>query len=184
MLSTVSPVLAVEKPDDLRNQKATNSPRLNAPRTATTSPTINPRSCQNREKAIKQQLDHLVQLATNMQIKFDRISQRTQDYYSSKVVPNGKSVPNYNQLVSDIQTKKTAVQTAVNTVKSDVADFNCTSNPKNLLRKFHTDMQAVKQALKDYRTSIKNLIVAVRSVTGENEKNATKTASPKNREKQ
>lgn len=179
MLSTVAPVLAVEKPDDPHDRRATNSPRLNAPRIATTSPAVNPRSCQTREKAIKQQLNHLIQLATSIQTKFNQIVQRTQNYYNSSVVPSGKSVPNHDQLMANIQTKKTAVQTALDTARADTNDFSCESDsPKNLLRKFHTDMQTVKQALKDYRTSIRNLIVAVRSVAGKNERNATRSAGP------
>jgi hypothetical protein len=65
----------------------------------------------------------------------------------------------------------------VTTAQTNSTNFSCDGNdPKGLLTQFRTDMQTVKQALHDYRTSIKNLIVAVRSVTGEIE-SATPSAS-------
>ena len=132
------------------------------------------KSCQAKEESIKNRLSHLNQLATNMQEKFDAIAERVKEYYTTKVVPSGKTVANYNTLVADITTKKTAVQTALTKAQGDVATFSCDGeDPEGYLTSFRTNMQAVKGALKDYRTSIRNLIVAIRSVTGE-----TKKASP------
>ncbi len=124
-------------------------------------------ACQARENAIKNSLTHLTTLATNMETSFDIIATRVEDYYTNKVVPSGKTVANYNALVSDIQTQKTNVQAALTTAQTDANSFSCTSGtPKTQLTQFREDMQAVKQALKSYRTSIKNLIVAVHSVAG------------------
>ncbi len=124
------------------------------------------RSCQARETAIKNRMQSLVDLVTNIEEKFSAIGKRVEDFYSTKVVPNGKTVSNYNTLVADIQTKKTAVDTSLASTKTDVSNFSCTNgDPKALYTLFRTNMQKVKQALKDYRTSIKNLIVAVHSVS-------------------
>ncbi|MBI3380086.1 hypothetical protein HY029_04995, partial [Candidatus Gottesmanbacteria bacterium] len=71
------------------------------------------RGCQARENAIKQRMSHLTQLVITMESRFDRHAQRVEDFYTTKVVPSGKTVANYNNLVADIQTKKTAVQTAL-----------------------------------------------------------------------
>ena len=95
--------------------------------------------------------------------------------YSSKaqLLPNvsGKTVSNYDALLADIQTKKSAVSTALQKGKDDFKSFSCTGdNPKGALTQFREDMQLVKQGLKDYRTSIKNLIVAVHSVVGDENK--------------
>ncbi|MBI4990593.1 hypothetical protein HZB96_00695 [Candidatus Gottesmanbacteria bacterium] len=70
------------------------------------------RACQAREKTIQQRINHLVELVTRMESKFDDIAKRTEDFYTAKVVPRGKTVANYDALVADIQTKKTAVQAA------------------------------------------------------------------------
>ncbi|MCX6725943.1 MAG: hypothetical protein NT052_01320 [Candidatus Shapirobacteria bacterium] len=137
------------------------------------------KACQAQENAITQRMIRLMELVTTMEGKFDAIAQRTKEYYTSKVVPNGKTVTDYDALVTTIQTKKDAVQTALTTAQTNSNGFSCVgNNPKGLLTQFRTDMQAVKKALQDYRTSIKNLIVAVRSVTGTTEK-ANPSVSPK-----
>lgn len=136
------------------------------------------RACQARENAIKQRSTRLTQLVATMESKFDAIAKRVEDYYNSKIVPSGKSVANYASLTADIQTKKTAVQTALTTAQNDETGFSCTSgDPKGQMTQFRQDMQAVKEALKDYRISIKNLIVAVHSVTGTGQENKEATKS-------
>jgi hypothetical protein len=112
-----------------------------------------------------------------MEEKFDSIAKRVEDYYNSKVVPGGKTVADYVSLVTNINTNKTVVQTALTKTQNDANSFDCTGNPKDQLMRFREDMQSVKKALKDYRTSIKNLIVAVHSVTGV--QNSEPSVSPK-----
>ncbi len=121
-------------------------------------------ACQAREKAVKNRMESLIDLVSNIESKFDSIAQRVENFYTNTVIPSGKTVPNYNTLIADISTKKDAVTTSLNKAQSDVTAFNCTANdPVTLLNTFRIDMQAVKEALKTYRTSIKNLIVAVHS---------------------
>ncbi len=125
------------------------------------------RACQAREGAILQRSTHLTQMATIMENTFDAISQRVETYYTTKVVPSGKTVSNYDALVSDIQTKKEAVQTALAPASTDATSFSCTSDdPKGQMAQFRTNMLDVITALQNYRISVKNLIVAVRSVVG------------------
>lgn len=164
-LLTVTPVLAVGKPNSI-------GARPNIPAQSTGAARV----CQARENVIKTRMTRLTNLAVNMETKFDSIAARVENYYTSKVVPGGKTITNYDALVANIQTQKTAVQTALTKAQDDVNSFNCTSgNPKGQLTQFREDMQAVKSALKDYRTSIKNLIVAVHSVTGDQNSESTKS---------
>ncbi len=152
-------VLAVGKPDTVGKPEGVGR---NTAQTRLTEAKL--RVCQAKEKAIKKRTQQLIKLATTMQEKFDAIAGRVEEYYTSKVVPSGKTVANYDSLVADIQTKKGAVQTALTTAQSNAGSFACDGNdPKGQLLQFREDMRAVKSALKDYRTSIKNLIVAVRS---------------------
>jgi len=128
------------------------------------------RACQARENTITQRTTHLLNLVTTMESKFDSIAKAVEDYYITKVVSSGKTVATYDSLIADIQTKNTAVQTAVTAAQTDGAGFTCTGDdPKGQLIQFRTDMLVVINALQDYRISIKNLIVAVRSVTGTTE---------------
>lgn len=140
------------------------------------------KSCQARENAITNRSVHLGQLVTTMEGNFDAIATRVENYYTTKVLSSGKPVINYNNLVTDIQTKKDAVQTSITKAQAAVAGFSCTGDdPKGQLTTFRVNMQAVKQALNDYRTSIKNLIVAVHSVTGtlNSENNSSRSSNPK-----
>ncbi len=126
-------------------------------------PDLKLRACLARELAIKGRMNSLVNLVTNMETKFDSITKRVEDFYTNKVVPTGKTVSNYDSLVTDIKAKKEVVQSDLNKTSSDISSFSCSaSDPKSLYTKFKTDMQTVKTDLQNYRQSIKNLIVAVR----------------------
>ena len=119
--------------------------------------------CQTHEKNITKRLESLTNLVTNQEEKFASIAARVENHYLTKSVPAGKTVSNYDALVADIAAKKTAVDNALATAKTNASNFSCTGDdPKGLLTTFRKDMQAVKSALHDYRKSIRNLIVAVR----------------------
>ncbi len=123
------------------------------------------RACRAKENSIKKRMSQLEKLATKMLEKFSEIQGRVGKYYIEKVIPSGKVVANYNILTADIQTKKTAVQTAVEKIKTNSSGFSCADDdPKEQMKQFREGMQEVKSALKDYRTAIRNLIVAVRSL--------------------
>jgi len=122
------------------------------------------RYCQAKEKSIKNRVAGLVRTVNNMLEKFNKIVNRVKEYYTNKVLPSGRSVANYDALVADIETKKALVQEALTKAQTDADGFTCTGDdPKGTLTQFRTNMQAVKTALKNYRTSIKNLIVAIHS---------------------
>lgn len=139
------------------------------------------KACQAREAGIQTRFTHLLQLAATMEKNFDAIAGRVEEYYTTKVVPSGKTVANYDTLVADIAASKKTVQTGLDKAKNDISGFSCDGgDPKAQMTAFRLDMQGVIQELKDYRTSIKNLIVAVRSVTGTTESSAkpSPTATP------
>lgn len=131
------------------------------------------RSCEVRQEGVKSRMSHLVQLATNMEVVFGKHLTRIENYYNTNLVPAGKKVNNYDSLLSDIQTKKTATQQALAKTNNDVSNFSCTGNKaKTLMTQFREDMQVVKKDLKEYRTAVKNLVVAVHAsgVEGKMEK--------------
>jgi len=52
----------------------------------------------------------------------------------SKVVSSGKTVSNYNSLVSEIQSKRATVSTALTKAQNDATAFSCTADdPKGQL---------------------------------------------------
>lgn len=132
-------------------------------------PTLIPgrmRACEARSTAISTRLSQLIDMATNMLEVFDSHATRVKNFYTNVVLPSGKTVANYDALIANIDAKKQAVIDAWNKAKTNSEAFSCTNgDPKQLLSQFRLDMQATKKALKDYRTAIKNLIVAVKRVS-------------------
>ncbi len=156
----------------------TNIPHNSNP-VATKANELKLRACQAKEQVIKTRMDNLTRLAGTIIDVFDKIDMRVEEFYQNKVVANGGSVPNYSVLVSDIQSKKSKVTSDLNKATVDSQAFNCNlGSPKDALTMFRQDMQTVKSDLKDYRTSIKNLIVAVKSVASTMEKNLSSTPKP------
>lgn len=136
--------------------------------------------CQTQERNITTRLAHLSDLVNNMITKFDAIAARVENRYETKLVPQGKTVSNYDSLVADINSKKATVTADLNKANSDVAGFSCTSasDPKTNLTTYRTDMQTVKTALQNYRKSIRNLIVAVATASGEKLESPEPTKTP------
>lgn len=126
------------------------------------------RACEVKEKVLDNRITSLTRLVTNMEKKFSAIVERVKKHYTEKILPKGETVENYDALLSDIDSKKTAVDSALAATKASSDSFSCDSDdPKATLTQFRKDMQAVKSALKDYRKSIRDLIVAVKSITGQ-----------------
>ena len=122
-------------------------------------------SCPARVEVIKKRADGLTKLTVNMEEKFASIAARAETRYLTKVIPFGMEVVNYASLAADIQTKKATVDAALKIAQHDTNTFNCvSSNSKTQMMEFRKDMQTVKSALKEYRASVKNLIVAVSKV--------------------
>lgn len=152
----------------------------------TTSPTPSPKPgnrlsevkakfCAAHEANIKTKMNNLLKFSSNMEAKFSAIANRVETFYET----SGKNVANYAALKADIQTKKDAADEALTKAQADVSTFTCTSDtPKEAITFFRTDMQLVKTALKNYRTSIKNLIVAVRGSAAKGVGSSSPSASP------
>lgn len=124
------------------------------------------RVCQNKEDSIKKRNSQLEKMTRNMLEKFDAIAERAKEHYASKVEPAGAEVENYDTLLMDMAVKKLAVMSALANAKADADVFDCDGDsPKEKLSNFREDMQAVKKALKEYRTAIKEYIAAMRSAS-------------------
>lgn len=119
--------------------------------------------CQKREKHIN---DHMQRIAARGQKQLDRfstIADKTEQFYAKK----GKTLSNYDELVNDVNTKKTAAQATVDKVKATSVTFKCDgTDPKGAAASFKDALKAEIAALKGYKTSVRKLIVGVKSVQG------------------
>lgn len=120
------------------------------------------RACEARESAVSKRMTQMLRLGLKMLAVFQSHTERVQTYYLTKVLPAGLVVSNYDVLVADIAAKKALSQTALAKAQSDISAFNCTDGvARTYLNSFRLNMQAVTKALKNFRTSVKNLTVAV-----------------------
>lgn len=118
--------------------------------------------CKNREANINNRITRIVDRSTKHLELFNKISERAQAFYVTK----GKTLANYDELVADVVTKKLTAETAVATIADTTASFDCEGeNPKVTIEEFKTSLKTAIEVLKDYRTSVKNLIVGIKSVT-------------------
>lgn len=118
------------------------------------------KACQNREKAINTRLQNIANRGDRQLKVFDTIATRVEKFADDK---NAKPA-NYNDLTSQIDSQKAAAQAAVEKIKAESVSFKCDgTDPKGALQTFKTDLKAEISALKSYRTSVKNLIVGVKT---------------------
>jgi len=150
------------------NANASNSSSQVSQQRNTNSLTgANLKACQNKEKSLQKRSDQLVKTTENMIENFDKIADHVKGYYTDTVIPAGKTVANYDDLLAAIAEKKLAAKEDLAQAEVGIDDLNCESNsPKDLLTQFRTDMLVVKKDLQEYRAAINDLIVAVRSSTG------------------
>lgn len=119
-------------------------------------------ACQSLASSVTTRSNHLVDLVTQQVKTFNGIALGIEQYYLKNVVPTGAILTNYDSLVADITTKQNVITTPLMAAENDITNFSCTgNNPAAQLTQFRTDMQAVLTALQAYRTSIKNLIIAL-----------------------
>lgn len=121
------------------------------------------KACQNREKTITNIMSRMGDRGQKHIDLFSKTAEKTQAFYTKK----GKLLSNYDALVAELAVKKAAAQTAVDVTKSSVVEFKCDgSDPKGAAASFKERMKAQNEALKAYKTAVKDLIVGVKSVQG------------------
>ena len=115
------------------------------------------KACQNRQAAITNIINRIDTRAQNQLTLFSTIASRVENFYTTK----GKTVANYDQLVADITSAETTAQTNLTTMKAN-STFSCSlANPKGMVSAFQSYLKTEISDLRNYRTAVKNLIVAV-----------------------
>lgn len=121
------------------------------------------RVCENRQKAITNIMSRIADRGQKQLTLFGTIATRVETFYTDK----GKTLSNYDALVADVNAKQAAAQTTVDAVKTASTGFDCNgTDPQGFVSAFKTSLKSEISALQDYRTSVKNLIVGVKSVQG------------------
>ncbi len=126
--------------------------------------------CENHKDVVTAIMSRIADRGQKQVDLFTTIATRVETFYTK----SGKTVANYSALVADMNTKHTAAQTAVNTIKADSTTFSCSAtNPQGIVTGFKADLKLEISALQAYRTSVRNLTVAIKSAV---EASSTTTA--------
>jgi hypothetical protein len=131
--------------------------------------------CTNKRRVVGNILTHIANRGQRQIDVFTKIADRTEKFKTDKNL----IVDNYDALVTTVNDKKTAALNTINKIKTDAtaaSSLSCdTGQPKAIIGGFKDDLKAENSALKDYKTAIKNLIVAVKSSKSTTEHSTTDT---------
>lgn len=120
-------------------------------------------ACQHRQAEVQNIITRVDTRAQNQLTLFGTIATRVEGFYTSK----GKTVSNYDQLVAAVASAKTQATTDLSTMQTN-STFSCSANdPKGMVTAFQGYLKTEITDLQNYRTAVKNLIVAVASANGE-----------------
>lgn len=118
--------------------------------------------CEAREKNITSIMNRAITRAQNQVKLFDTIAERVKAFYADK----GVVLANYDELVAAIDQAKAEVESDIEVLKT--LSFSCDSDdPKAEVEAFKDGLENIRQSLKDYRTTVKDLIVGVKSAQGD-----------------
>jgi hypothetical protein len=119
--------------------------------------------CETRKNKITAIINRSV-VRTERQLKlFTTIAKRVQKFYTEKNL----TVANYDELVAAVDAAKAKTEADLSTFKN-LDGFDCSSDdPKGELEEFKMAIESMRQSLKDYRTSVRSLIVGVKTAQGE-----------------
>jgi len=136
--------------------------------------------CEKREAAVQNRSTKLTARAENIQNRFDRIVEKVDTYYIDVLMLKGVEIENYNELLGNVEDNRRAVATKLGAAESTANNFTCEGeDPKGQIKQFRTDMRGVLAALNNYKKSVVNLIVAVRTkAKNVKEPVATESAQP------
>lgn len=133
--------------------------------------------CKSRESNINNRIARIADRSTKHLELFDMIAIRAQSFYAS----NGNTLANYDELVADVAEKKAAAESAVTTISSTTVSFDCEGeNPKVTIEEYKASLRASIEVLKDYRSSVKNLIIGIKSVNSDKVEDNSNTSDGTN----
>lgn len=117
--------------------------------------------CQKREDRINKSMKNIAERRLKQLEVFNKIVDRTIAFYEE----NNLALENYDALLADVNTKRGIAEAEIDNLTSAVVDFDCESEePLKVSEAFKSAREGVVSSMKDYKTSVKNLIVGIKSV--------------------
>jgi len=119
--------------------------------------------CEARQKNISNRIKNMQTRAQNIHKAHERVYALVDKFYTGKLVPNGYTLSNYEDLKAEVAANKANVTALLESAKTTGGEFDCESeDPKGQADAFHEDMKALVEANKTYKDSIHDFVKAVR----------------------
>ncbi len=116
------------------------------------------KTCEHIQKAVNNKLSAFNNSADKYLTRLDDVFTKLQDYQST----NNLSVSDYDSLVTTATEQQSAATLAVQTLKDAGTTLDCTdSDPATMLTAAKNAASDARDALKAYRTSLKDIVVAL-----------------------
>jgi hypothetical protein len=148
-------LLRKEGADDLREMRSNHAGKSVAERQKT---------CAQIKNAVDRKLAAFDNSATKHLTRLDGVFTKLQDYQTANNLP----VSNYDALVAAATAKQTTATEAVDALHQVGTTLDCSSSdPAAMLAAAKTAAKTARDALKDYRTSLKNIVVALAQAKGD-----------------
>lgn len=121
--------------------------------------------CEARQKNISNRIKNMQTRAQNIHKAHEKVYALVDKFYTEKLVPNGYTLSNYEDLKAEVAANKANVTTLLESAKTTGEEFDCESeDPKGQADAFHEDMKALVEANKTYKDSIHDFVKAVRDL--------------------
>lgn len=119
--------------------------------------------CVHIQKAVNNKLSAFDDHADSYLTRLNTAYTKLKDYQSTKNV----TVSNWNDLLTAADDKQAAASASVDALKALGTSVDCTSSdPAGVLASIKSGAASTRYTLKDYRTSLKNIIVALAHANG------------------
>jgi hypothetical protein len=116
--------------------------------------------CEKKQSQIQSRIAKMSSQGAKQLEVFSKIADRVQEFKTTR----NYTVDNYDALLAALDEKRIAAQTAVAEATESGQAFNCgADNPRGIAAQFQERLKQQIRALKEYKTSVKDLIVAVKS---------------------
>jgi DNA anti-recombination protein RmuC len=149
--------------DRIKHSKADGQEKLAALREKKQAKTAEQRQkvCEQRKGSINNRVTAYNKAANNKLKQFNTIFERVKKFKTDKAL----QVSNYDALITAATEKQTAASEAVAALKDLSADIDCTAtDPASTVASIKSATIEARTALKEYRKSIKDIVVALAQV--------------------
>jgi chromosome segregation ATPase len=132
------------------------------------------KSCEARKTNLAKRMTRAEAQAKKHKAVFDKIYTRVKDFYTTKQL----NVANYADLTAKVDTASAAAQTNIDALASLDVNVDCTSQTVSAsVSAFQAAVKSTRDSLKAYRTSITDLITAVKGASTSTDDSSTNSSN-------